>query len=184
MPAFRTAVEQGADWIELDVRRTRDGALVVLHDETLLRTTGDPRKVREVDAAEVVQLDAGSWFSPEYAGTPIPRLEEVLAFASETGVRLNIELKPSGDARPLAKAAAELVQAYGLEEQCVLASPSYEVLEAVRAYAPELRTLYVMAVAYGDLLRLDAADAFSVRDVNVTANLVNRLHNGQKTLWV
>ena len=183
MPAFELAAEQGADWIELDVRQTRDGVLVVLHDESLLRTTGDPRMVWELDYAELAQLDAGSWFSPEFAGTPIPRLDEVLAFAADAGVRLNIELKPTGNEQALAEAAAAQVLEAGMEELCVMASPSYAVLEAVRTAAPELQTLYVLPVAFGNLLRLEAADAFSVRDVNVTSNLVSRLHNGQRTIW-
>ena len=183
MAAFRAAAEQGANWIELDVQETRDGVLVVLHDATLRRTAGDHRAVGELTAAEIAKLEAGSWFSEEFRGEPIPRLEEVLAFAREAGVRLNIELKPTARDRVLEAETARLIRAWEMEERCVVTSQSYAALERLKACGPELKTAYVMGLAYGDLLHLDAADAFSIHAASITPGLVSRLHDGQKEVY-
>lgn len=93
MSAFRLAVEAGADGIELDVQCTADGRLVVIHDVTLDRTTDQTGAVFETDAATVARADAGSWFSPEFAGERVPTLDQVLGL---DGVELEVELKGYG----------------------------------------------------------------------------------------
>lgn len=95
LAAFREAVRVGADGIELDVHRTKDGALVVIHDETLDRTTNGHGLVRRQTLESIRQLDAGSWFHPLYFRERVPTLEEVLDVleaAGFTGI-LNVEIK-------------------------------------------------------------------------------------------
>ncbi|MBD8039212.1 glycerophosphodiester phosphodiesterase family protein [Phocaeicola sp. Sa1CVN1] len=72
------ALEHGATWIELDVRKSKDGVLYNLHDETLDRTTNGQGALADMNSDEVDKLDAGSWFGKEYAGTRIPRISEML----------------------------------------------------------------------------------------------------------
>ena len=88
----RNAIESGADWIELDVGVTKDGVLVVLHDEDLKRVAGDSRKIGELTFEEVRRLDVGSSFGPDFRGVGIPSLEEVLDYC-QGRVLLNIEIK-------------------------------------------------------------------------------------------
>lgn len=183
MPAFEGALEMGADWIELDVQQTRDGVLVVMHDTNLRRTTGDPRNIWEVDYKDVAKLDAGSWFSEEFAGTPIPALAEVLEWARDNDMRLNIELKPTGHETDFAKSVVDLVRNFDYLDRCVITSQSYETLKQVRECDEEVQTVYVMAVAYGNLLKLKAADTFSVKSINITTNMVGRLHDVQKQIY-
>src|SRR3954447_15867557 len=78
--AFRRAKELGATWIEFDVQLSADGIPIILHDDTLERTTNLGQQLRptELTLAQLKDLDAGSWFSPEFAGEKIPTLEEVL----------------------------------------------------------------------------------------------------------
>jgi len=92
MAAFRLAVEQSADWIELDVHQTADGHLVVLHDFTLRRTAGDPRQVRDLTLQQIKKLDIGSWWDGTYRSEQVPTLDEVLASAAGR-IRVFIELK-------------------------------------------------------------------------------------------
>jgi len=83
LPAFAACLELGIG-IELDIRTTKDGHLVVLHDDTLSRTTnGGNRSVRDLTLAELKQLDAGAWFLPSFAGIRVPTLEEVFAMVKE-----------------------------------------------------------------------------------------------------
>jgi len=72
------ALEHGAKWIEVDVRKSKDGVLFNLHDETLERTTNGKGRLADINSDEVARLDAGSWFSPKYAGLHVPTIAEML----------------------------------------------------------------------------------------------------------
>ena len=78
IPAIESAVRKGAHQIEIDVKLSKDGKLVIMHDWTVDRTTNGTGKVPDLTFNELRKLDAGSWFSPEFKGTKIPTLEEVL----------------------------------------------------------------------------------------------------------
>ena len=78
IPAFLKAAELGADLVEMDIRETKDGYLVIMHDETVDRTTNGKGRVEELTLEEIKKLDAGEWFSPEFKGTRVPTLHEVL----------------------------------------------------------------------------------------------------------
>ena len=92
MAAFAAAVEYGVDGLELDIHMSRDGVPVVIHDETLDRTTDGHGRVCDKSWAQLQKLDAGSWFSGAFTGEPVPALEEVLkTFGGR--VRLNLEIK-------------------------------------------------------------------------------------------
>jgi len=101
LTAIRQAVELGADLVEVDVQRTRDGALVLAHDPELGRTTDAARvlprrapwRVADLTLDEVRRLDAGAWFSPAYAGTRIATLEQALDLLAGTGTGLLLEVK-------------------------------------------------------------------------------------------
>lgn len=91
--AFEKALDAGVQMIELDVTLSRDRKLVVIHDETLDRTTNGRGKVRDHSLAELKRLDAGTWFSVRFSGISIPTLEEVLRMAAGRAA-VNIEIKP------------------------------------------------------------------------------------------
>ncbi|MCL4522755.1 MAG: glycerophosphodiester phosphodiesterase [Acidobacteria bacterium] len=93
MAAFRRAVELGAAFIETDLHISRDARLVCVHDATLERTTNATGAVKELTLAQLRELDAGSWFGPEFAGERIPTLEEILAFAREQDIVIFLEVK-------------------------------------------------------------------------------------------
>jgi glycerophosphoryl diester phosphodiesterase len=92
LAAFREAVRLGAHMIELDVHMTKDEHLVILHDETVDRTTNGKGKISELSIDEVKHLDAGSWMSEEFTGEKIPSLKEALAVMPQN-VWLNIHIK-------------------------------------------------------------------------------------------
>jgi glycerophosphoryl diester phosphodiesterase len=92
MPALRAAFDAGADLIEIDVRLTRDGTLVLMHDAGVDRTTDGKGAISQMTVEQVRKLDAGNWFDSKFAGTRVPTLDEVLAW-SRGRVGLLIELK-------------------------------------------------------------------------------------------
>ena len=183
MSAFAGAKELGADWIELDVQQTKDGEIIVIHDTNFKRTTGLDRNTWELTYAEVSQLDAGSFFAPEFQGERIPLLSEVIAFAGENNIKLNIELKPTGHETDFEKSVVDIIREYDFAEECVVTSQVYQVLKNVKSYDPQIRTVYVMSLAYGDITTLEAADHFSVEAANVSKELVGRVHREGKELY-
>lgn len=93
LAAFHHALSHGIRWFELDVQMSRDGALVVIHDQTVDRTTNGTGDVGSLLLEELHRLDAGSWFGAEYQGERIPTLREVLELCALHGAGLLIELK-------------------------------------------------------------------------------------------
>src|SRR5918992_1043990 len=101
LAAFRLGIAQRADWIESDVQRTKDGALVLMHDTTLSRTTNveelfparAPWRGADFTPAEIKRLDAGSWKDPEFAGEPVPTLAEMVeqVRGSRSGILMEIK---------------------------------------------------------------------------------------------
>ena len=94
LAAFKAAWEDGAKWIETDVKLTADGIAILMHDDDLDRTTDGKGPVADMSWAEVKKLDAGGWFSPSFKHEPVARLSDLLGFASKAQMRLNLELKP------------------------------------------------------------------------------------------
>src|SRR5688572_26981849 len=92
VPAFAAALDMGADGIELDVHRTTDGRLVVIHDFFVDKTTNGQGEVAQMAYDDIARLDAGSHFAPFFAGTPVPTLAEVLDLVGNR-CHINIEIK-------------------------------------------------------------------------------------------
>lgn len=133
LAAFRLAMSEPAvQWIELDVQLSKDEVPMVIHDPTLKRTTGVPGRVSAFTAAELGRLDAGSWFSPKFAGERIPTLDEAVALAAGR-CRLNVELK-GDDAPPelIARKALEVIIARKMEFDVVITSFRPDILKAVK----------------------------------------------------
>ena len=181
--AFSDAISVGADFIELDVQQTRDGVLVVMHDSNLKRTTGVNKDIWDVDYADIQNLDAGSWFDPAYANAKIPTLEETLQFVDKRA-KLNIEIKPTKHGTDtLEQDVAELITQYQYTDACYVTSFSYGSLKKVKEVNPEIRTGYLMSVAYGQFYSLKYADAFSLNKVFVTSQVVNAAHQQGKQIF-
>lgn len=138
LPAFRRAVEVGADGVELDVYPTADGVPVVIHNRRLEMTTDGVGDVTQLPLAELRTLDAGAHHGPDSVSVPVPTLEEVL---QEIGGQLlvNIEIKPvTGRGMVLEKAVTSLVEKLGLEARVWFSSFKPYALTLVRSLLPEV----------------------------------------------
>lgn len=91
--AFRAAADQGAKWVELDVALLADGTLVVIHDDSVDRTTSGKGSLGDLTQADLAEMDAGSWFHPQFSGERLPTLERVIAVLGELGLSANVEIK-------------------------------------------------------------------------------------------
>ncbi len=106
---MKKAAELGSQWVEFDVRLSRDGVLVVFHDAGLQRTTNGKGLVAETDLADLQALDAGGWFSKEFAGEAIPTLSQVAGELARLGLGANVEIKQGAEtARAAARFLANL----------------------------------------------------------------------------
>jgi glycerophosphoryl diester phosphodiesterase len=136
--AFAAALALGAEAIELDCQLSADGELVVIHDETLERTTDGTGAVGDRTAAELARLDAGAWFDPAYRGERIPRLADVLAQVRER-VTLNVEIKTARDTGRIEPKLAALVADARATAWVVFSSFQWDMLRNMRATAPWAR---------------------------------------------
>jgi len=187
--SFRLALELGCPAVELDVRPSRDGTIVVMHDASVDRTTNGSGQVSEMSWQELGVLDAGSWFDPSFAGERVPRLEDVLDFAhsnaqrSEAGrLSLVIEIKSPG----IEKQVVQLVHDFRMQDRCVIVSFHPEVLRAVSELTASLPTgLIVWAPRPGAIpdeelvarTRDARAQALVISHAALSARLVDRAHD-------
>ena len=158
------------------MQQTKDRQVIVMHDTNTKRTTGYDKNTWEMDYDEIAKLDAGN-------GERIPLLTEVLEFAKENDIRLNIEIKPTKYDKNLEKSVVDLVREYDYADRCVVASQSYKSIEAVKAYDPDITTLFVMSLAYGDITSFKAADHYSVKSTFITKALTHRVHEEGKLIF-
>lgn len=183
IPAFKGAVEIGADCIELDVQQTKDGRIIVMHDSNLKRTCGVNLNIWETDYEDIRYLDAGSWFDEAYHGTPVPTLEEVLKYCKGK-IRLNIELKPTGHETDFEKNVLDIIEKYHMERSCYVSSMKYECLEKVKEINPKIKTIYITSVSLGNFTVMEAADGYSVEAMMLTQQFINKAHRAGKEIHV
>jgi glycerophosphoryl diester phosphodiesterase len=141
LASLRKAKALGASWVEFDVMLTQDNHAVVIHDETLNRTTNGRGDVANSLYAEIAQLDAGSWFAPEFRQEKIPTFSDYLTCAQQLGLSLNIEIKPTPDRGR--DTALQVVDALKMHWQnpaqtCLVSSFCVESLQTARAQDAEL----------------------------------------------
>ena len=179
--AFDLALELGVDHVELDVHFSRDGHIVVVHDDTLDRTTDGAGPVAEKTLAELRELDAGSWFGTDFAGERVRTLADV--FERYKG-RLHFHLEIKARAEGLASRTADMVRAHGLVDDVTITSFWKPWLEEVRAYAPEIAAGWLVPlgpVAWDDSI-IDQAAKLGLEQVCpradiTTPGLVTTLHS-------
>ena len=128
---------------------------------------------------EIRGLDAGGWFRKEFAGEPVPTLNEVLDYCKGK-LNLNIEIKSNGHNEDIVPKVLELIEEYHMEDQCIVTSMDYHFLRQVKEWNPEITTGYIMSVAYGDVSRLEYADLLSVKYIYVTESMVRSAHEAGK----
>lgn len=121
--SFMKAIEAGVDMIEFDLRLTRDKHVVILHDETVDRTTNGTGKVGDYSLSELKSLDAGGWFGKAFEGLKIPTLLELCnLLADYPELLLNVEIKPGANAVEVADRAVATLKEYGYLPRCVFTS--------------------------------------------------------------
>lgn len=148
IPAFELALKQGADGVELDTHLSKDGQLIVLHDFSLDATTDGKGFAKDFTLAELKELDAGSSFSPEFAGTRIPTLDEVFETVGKK-LFINVEIKSeTQDTDGVEQAVADCIARHGLEGSTIVSSFNPLALRRFRAILTEVPIGYLYSRDY------------------------------------
>ncbi len=182
LPALKLAIDSLADFVEIDVRQTKDGEIVLLHDANLYRTTGKNEYVWNMDYSDILKLDAGSGFARKYAGTKIPTLREALQLC-KSKINLNIEIKEGKKDSDFVKNIMAIVDEMDMDEQCMFSSTSYKYLKEVKGCNMDIYTGYIVSAAYGDYFNDENIDFFSVNSSYLTQDSVNRAHSYGKGVY-
>jgi glycerophosphoryl diester phosphodiesterase len=183
LAAIYQAIDDRADFAEIDVQETADGELVLLHDKDLMRIAGIPTNIWDAELADLRLVDAGSWFDPAFSRERIPTLSEALQ-ASGRRLRLNIELKYNGHDQRLAERVVAEVRAANRTGRCIITSLNSDGLAQVRRLAPEIRIGQVVTAALGNTRALDV-DLLSMNQAHVTPGVVraNRRAGLETHVW-
>lgn len=151
--AFKKAIEEGTDAIELDVRLSRDNEVIVIHDSRLERTTSGRGKVEDFDLERLKKLDAGSWFNPKYSVESIPTLDEVLKLANKK-VGINIEIKQKiKNKNKIINRCVELVHKYKLQKSILITSFEHSLVKKVK----QLDSVLMTGIIYSPVIHFSAS---------------------------
>ena len=174
--AYDLALQMGVRDIELDVQMTVEGHIVVIHDDTVDRTTNGSGPVSAHDLASLQALDAGAWFGDAFAGQRIPTFEEVLKRYGDWA-HLHTEIK--GRTSGLVSRTLQLIDQHGMSEHVTITSFQRQALEETRGLAPELPTGWLVSEVgdetVGVTLEMGLTQLCPRADL-VTPELVQRLH--------
>lgn len=202
--AFERAIDDGAEGIEFDVRLTRDGVPVVIHDATLERTGRRKGRVSEFTAAELAGLDTGSWFNERYpdradavySSQRISTLANVLEYLAGFPGLIYIELKcKDGEVIELTKAVCKAITASPLLPQIIVKSFKLGVIPAIKSRCPDVATAALFAPKIMTILRKDkhlikiaeefGADQLSMHYSLITRKLMKRIEKKEMpvTIW-
>lgn len=149
MAAFREAIAVGANGIEFDVRLTRDGIPVVIHDSTLQRTGGLPHRVADLTWSELRKIDVGSWFTrnkslPQgsFAQETVPSLQELFALFQANDLVLCLEMKCDSllEQAPLAEACCRLIDEFAFKERVIVECFKLPTLTIIKQLDAQIRT--------------------------------------------
>ena len=148
LEAFRLAMDMGADGFELDVHMSRDGQLVVIHDDTVDRTTNGTGLVKELTLAQIQALDAGNGMEA-YRGARIPTLGEVFDLVRDTKHIVNVEVKTDDWFYPgIEEACLALAKEKGMEDRVIYSSINHPTLIKLRELKPDAR----LGLLFGDIM--------------------------------
>jgi glycerophosphoryl diester phosphodiesterase len=164
IPAVQAAIDAGIEWVELDVRTTKDGHLVLSHDDNLHKVAGIPGKIKEMSLEEIKAVDAGSWFANRFSGESIPTFKEALQYCKN---KININIEPK-DAAP-ETLVKEILEAEMGNQVIVYGNGNYiEQIKKLSGNKIATQTGYnPEKVSFEDLLRL------SPSSVEIKANLIS-----------
>ncbi|WP_110641676.1 glycerophosphodiester phosphodiesterase [Salinicola sp. CPA57] len=184
LAAMNQAIVDGADYLELDVRLSGDGEVVVSHDNNLSRLTGVDRNISDMTLEEIEQVDVGSYFGDAFVGERIPTFQQILDNAKHR-IGLYVELKPTpGTAEQLARQVLAQLKASRMTDHAVIASLSPGVIEMVKGLDDDMRTTLFLQFVLPGALNTTDADIIGLRHTQATPSLLRTIHDSGRGVAV
>lgn len=181
LAAVKKAIEDRADWVEIDVQETADDRVVVFHDSDFKKLANNPLKIWDATAADLQTIDIGGWFSKEFSDQRVPTLAEVLQ-ECKGKVKLNIELKYYGHDIDLERRVIELVESHGMQSDIVVMSLNGGAVVKMKTLRPDWTVGLLTAVKVGDLTSAEA-DFLAVKDTLATRSFIRSAHRSGKQVY-
>ncbi|MGR3713201.1 MAG: glycerophosphodiester phosphodiesterase family protein [Shimia sp.] len=182
MAAIVEAVRVGADWVEIDVQETADGAVVVMHDSDFMKQAGNPLNVWDATVPDLADIDIGSWFDTAYSDQRPPLLVDVLRAAKDqSGVV--IELKYYGHDDQLEQRVIDIVEAEDMVSQVQMMSLKYDAVEKMRGLRPDWPVGLLASASLGKMWDLDV-DFLAVNSATTSHRLVRESQASGKKVYV
>jgi len=182
LAAVRRALEDGTDWVEIDVQETADGAVVVVHDRDFMKLAGVNLNVADGTLDRLQAIDVGSWFGPEFADARVPTLADVLNEVRGEA-RAIIELKYYGTDEQLEQRVVDVVEQTGMAGEVMIMSLSYDGIKKIRTLRPDWTAGLLVAQGAGDLVQLEA-DFLAVNSRIATPQMIRRANAAGKPVFV
>ncbi len=182
LSALRQAIDEGADFAEIDVQTTADGVVVLFHDADLMRVASVNRRLRDMNYHELKDIDVGSWFAPEFEKERLPTLQEAIDFARGR-IKLNIELKFTWPDPALTQKVANIIRQNDFSADCVVSSLNFQAVTEMKTAFPELISGFIVFKVAGNLPRMEA-DFMSINAARAAPRLVRRLHRHGRAVHV
>ncbi|MEP4149515.1 MAG: glycerophosphodiester phosphodiesterase [Halioglobus sp.] len=177
------AIEDGSDWVEIDVQETLDGEVIVIHDSDFMKLAGDPIKVWDGELARIQEIDVGSWFDPRFADQRVPTLAEVLQIIKNGDSRLVIELKYYGHDQQLEQRVIDIVEAAEMADRVAIMSLKLKGVQKLKGKRPQWTGGLLAATSVGDITKLDA-DFLAVNQNMANPAFIRRAHKAGKRVFV
>lgn len=182
MAAVKKAIEDGADWVEIDVQETADGEIVLFHDSDFMKLAGVDLKIWDATMADLKNIDIGSWFASEFESERVPTLGAVLD-QCKGKVGVNIELKYYGHDEQIEERVAEIVEAHDMASDVVIMSLKIDAIKKMKSIRPSWMVGLLMSVSAGDLKNVDA-DFLAVNASFANRSFIRAAHAGGREVYV
>lgn len=172
---IHTAADMGVEWVELDVKLTKDDVPIIFHDDMLDRTTNGMGAIKDFTLEELKELDAGSWFADGFATTTIPTLEEVVDVLIDREIGLNLEIKPCpGREKETAEVALDVLSQYWDEhDKLLISSFSHVSLEVAYEMAEDWHRGFLLPEEWPENWA-EMAEYLKASTINLNGNTVTR----------
>jgi len=175
LEGIHTAADMGVEWVELDVKLTKDQVPIIFHDDTLERTTSISGDVKDLTLAEIKELDAGSWFGDSFIGAKIPTLEEAIDALIERNLGLNLEIKPCpGREKETAEVALDILSGiWDDHDRLLISSFQHVSLETAMDMATDWHRGLLLPEEWPENW-VELAEYLQVSTINFNGNTVTR----------
>jgi glycerophosphoryl diester phosphodiesterase len=181
LAALELAIRQEADYAEIDVQRSLDGVVVVVHDADLMKVARDPRRIAQTEYAELAKVDIGKMFHSDFTGERVAKLSDFLKNAKGR-IKLMIELKYYGKDPELTRETLRLVRESHMDQEVAVISLNLDALRQAQHLAPNVPMGYLSSVSVGNLARLDV-DFLAVSGSTATSSLIRHAQKRDQSVY-